>query len=97
MLLYQSINKCERSRAKNRDERRDGQREQLQWQLRLVIRVSKRSGTHSLRGHDCGNEQFIAGNNCATTTNIYRLLVIERYVIPGGHMEMFIARPIVNS
>lgn len=70
MLLYQSINKCERSRAKNRDERRDGQREQLQWQLRLVIRVSKRSGTHSLRGHDCGNEQFIAGNNCATTTNI---------------------------
>jgi len=42
---------------------------------------------------------MIAGTNnlsraiIAPQLQIYRLLVIERYVIPGGHMEMFIARP----
>lgn len=29
----------------------------------------------------------------APQLQIYRLLVIERYVIPSEHMEMFIARP----
>lgn len=38
--FQKSLNKRERQRAKNWDEKRDGQREQLRSQLRLVIRVS---------------------------------------------------------
>lgn len=38
--FQKSLNKRERQRAKNWDEKRDGQREQLRSQLRLIIRVS---------------------------------------------------------
>lgn len=93
--FQQSLNKHERQRAKNLDEKRDGQRGQLRSQLRLVIRASayQNVAAHTPYVAIIARASNLSRTIIAPRLQIYRSLVIERYVIPGGHMEMFIARP----
>lgn len=87
--------KRELRRAKNRDEKRDGQREQLRSQLSLVIRVPAYQNAAARTPYVAiiAREHNLSRAIIAPRLQIYRSLVIERYVIPVGHMEMFIARP----
>jgi len=81
--------------SKNWDEKRNSQREQLRSQLRLIIHVlayqnaAARTPYVAIIARTSNLSRVII----ALRLQIYRLLVIERYVIPGGHMEMFIAGP----
>jgi len=93
-FTFSSLNKRERH-AKNRDEKRNSQREQLRSQLRLIIRVSAYQNAAARTPYVAiiARASNLSRAIIALRLQIYRSLVIERYVIPGGHMEMFIARP----
>jgi len=75
--------------------RSNGQLEQLRSQLRLITHVSAYQNAAACTPYVAiiARASNLSRVIIALRLQIYRSLVIERYVIPGGHMEMFIARP----